>query len=333
MKTILVTGGAGYIGLHTCLELLKNDYDVIAIDNLCNNTRPDHAIIRKITGRDMQFITGDILDDKFLNALFSKYSIYAVLHFAGLKSAQESNIDPSRYYVNNVCAAITLQRCMEYHGVYRIAFSSSASVYGDNDKAPFCEDLPLLPRHPYGKSKRMVEEILADVQHAGPKWNVAILRYFNAVGAHKSGYIGEKSTGKYFNLMPLMVRVALGFEKELHIYGNDYNTRDGTCIRDYIHVMDLANAHVRVLDKLSGTNGTCIYNLGTGRGYTVLEMVESFERATGRKIPFQFRPRRTGDNAISIADPSRAHIELGWKTRYILNDMCADTWRWCNMKL
>ena len=327
-NTILVTGGAGYIGSHTCIELLQAGYEVVVVDNLANSKEESLKRVQELTGKTLAFHKVDLLNKRELDDVFHKSSIDAVIHFAGLKAVGESVSIPLRYYHNNVTGTLILCNVMEKHKVKNLVFSSSATVYGEPDKVPINEDFPLSATNPYGRSKLMIEEILRDLYSAEPSWNIAILRYFNPVGAHSSGRIGEDPNGIPNNLMPFISRVAVGRLSELPVFGNDYPTQDGTGIRDYIHVMDLANGHLKALEKLSSNPGTVTYNLGTGRGYSVLEVVSSFEQTSEKKIPYKIMGRRPGDAAICYADPSKAERELNWSAKMDLNEMCADVWRW-----
>ena len=325
---ILVTGGAGYIGSHTCLELLQVGFEVIVVDNLSNSKEESLKRVQELTGKTLSFHKVDLLDKKALNAVFDKYSFDAVVHFAGLKAVGESVAIPLRYYHNNVTGTMILCEIMNEHNVKNIVFSSSATIYGDPLKVPITEDFPLSPANPYGSTKFMIETILKDLYHSDKYWNVALLRYFNPVGAHPSGRIGEDPNGIPNNLMPYISQVAVGKLNKLSVYGNDYPTHDGTGIRDYIHVVDLAQGHLVALDKLKTNPGLIIYNLGTGCGHSVLEVIAAFEKASGKKIPYKIVGRRSGDIAICYTDPSKAQKELGWSAERNIDDMCADTWRW-----
>jgi len=325
---LLVTGGAGYIGSHTALVLLEAGHDIVVADNLCNSRVESLRRVEALTGRSIEFHQVDLLDGPGLDAVFRRGPIDAVIHFAGLKAVGESVSQPVRYYHNNVTGTLVLCEVMQRHGVRTIVFSSSATVYGDPHTVPITEDFPLQATNPYGRSKLMIEEILRDVTVADPAWRVAILRYFNPVGAHPSGRIGEDPNGVPNNLVPYIAQVAVGRLPELPVYGDDYPTADGTGVRDYIHVMDLAQGHERALARLAHAPGIYTWNLGTGRGYSVLEMVAAFERASGRRVPYRIMPRRTGDIAACYADPSRAQAELGWSATRGLDAMCEDAWRW-----
>jgi UDP-glucose 4-epimerase len=325
---ILVTGGAGYIGGHTCLELLQAGHEVVVVDNLSNGSEEALRRVQELAGRALTFCRADLLDKEGLRAIFASAPIDAVIHFAGLKAVGESVALPLRYYHNNVTGAINLCEVMGEHGVRNIVFSSSATVYGDPACVPVTESCPLGPTNPYGWTKLMIEQILRDLQAADAGWNVALLRYFNPVGAHASGRIGEDPHDIPNNLVPFVSQVAVGRRAELQVFGGDYPTPDGTGVRDYIHVIDLALAHLRALEKLAERPGVVTYNLGTGRGYSVLEVVGAFERASGRRIPYRIVGRRPGDVAVSYADPALAQRELGWRTERDLDEMCADAWRW-----
>jgi len=328
-STILVTGGCGYIGSHTVLSLLEKGCDVIILDNLKNSHPEVINRIEKLGGKRPDFIEGDIRDKSLLDKIFSSHSISSVVHFAGLKAVGESHIKPLHYYENNVVGSLNLLRAMEQAGVFKLVFSSSATVYGEPLELPINEAHPTSnPASPYGRSKLMVEEILQDLASSDDNWKIAILRYFNPIGAHASGLIGENPNGVPNNLLPYISQVAIGKLKELSIFGNDYPTKDGTGIRDYIHVCDLAEGHSKALDALESTTGVSIWNLGTGNGYSVLEIVQAFEAACGINIPYIIRTRRPGDIAACWADPSKASDELGWKAKLMLSDMMKDTWRW-----
>jgi len=325
---ILVTGGAGYIGSHTCVQLLDAGYEVIILDNFSNSKPVVIKRIRKITGRSFDTITGDILDKKLLEKVFTAYRIDSVIHFAGLKSVPESVGIPLSYFHNNVSGSINLFEAMKEHGIKNIVFSSSATVYGTTDKMPITEDAPLSAVNPYGRTKLMIEDILRDLYISDSSWNIILLRYFNPVGAHRSGLIGEDPNGIPNNLVPYISQVAVGKLKELGVCGTDFPTRDGTGIRDYIHVVDLADGHLKALEKLAKNPGIAAYNLGTGRGTSVLEMVDAFAKAVDRKIPYVIKGRRPGDVAECYSDPSKAERELGWRAVRDIDDMCRDTWNW-----
>lgn len=329
MKTILVTGGAGYIGSHTCVELLAHGYDVVVVDNLSNSHYEALKRVQEIAGRPLTFGQVDVRDRTGLAQVFAQHPVDAVIHFAGLKAVGESVEKPLSYYDNNVSGTLVLCDVMAECGVSALVFSSSATVYGDPASVPIKEDFPTSATNPYGRSKLMVEEILRDLHRADPKWRIALLRYFNPVGAHESGRIGEDPNGIPNNLMPYISQVAVGKLQRLSVYGNDYATSDGTGVRDYIHVMDLAAGHVKALQRLSQIPGESLtVNLGTGRGYSVLEMVRAFEQASGRPVPFQIVGRRPGDIGTCYADPSLAEAMLSWKAARGLDEMCRDAWRW-----
>jgi UDP-glucose 4-epimerase len=325
---ILVTGGAGYIGSHTCVELLNAGYEVVVVDNLSNSKEESLRRVQQITGKTLNFHQVDLLDRQALDSVFASYPIGAVIHFAGLKAVGESVSIPLRYYHNNITGTLILCEVMKAHGVHDIVFSSSATVYGDPQTMPILEDFPLSATNPYGRSKLIIEDILRDLSIADNTMNIAILRYFNPVGAHASGRIGEDPNGIPNNLVPYIAQVAVGKLPYLRAFGNDYPTPDGTGIRDYIHVVDLALGHLKALDKLASNPGVVTYNLGTGRGTSVMEMLAAFERAAGKNIPYQVVARRPGDVPTSYADPAKAERELGWKAMRGIDEMCADTWRW-----
>ena len=327
-KTILVTGGAGYIGSHTCIELQASGYEVLVLDNFSNSSPEALRRVEQISGKPLTLVEGDILDAELLARLFAEYAIEAVIHFAGLKAVGESVQQPLRYYHNNVAGTLTLCEAMQRAGVRNLVFSSSATVYGDPAELPLREDMPTSATNPYGRSKLMIEELLKDLHRSEPGWNIALLRYFNPVGAHPSGLIGEDPSGTPNNLMPYIAQVAVGLRAALQVFGSDYPTPDGTGVRDYIHVMDLASGHVRALEWLAKGQGVRAFNLGTGQGYSVLEMVKAFERASTRPVAYNLVDRRPGDVASCYADPSRAEAELGWQAKQGVEQMCADTWRW-----
>ena len=313
---ILVTGGAGFIGSHTCVELQESGYDVVVLDNLCNSSEKSLERVEAITGKKVTFYKGDILDRDILGRIFEKEDIECCIHFAGLKAVGESVQKPWEYYYNNISGTLTLVDEMRKHGVKNIIFSSSATVYGDPAQIPITEECPKGQcTNPYGWTKSMLEQILTDMQKADPEWNVILLRYFNPIGAHPSGTMGENPSGIPNNLMPYITQVAVGKLKELSVFGNDYDTPDGTGVRDYIHVMDLASGHVAALKKIKEKAGLCIYNLGTGVGYSVLDIVKNFEEANHVKIPYVIKPRRAGDIATCYADASKAKRELGWEAK------------------
>ena len=326
---ILVTGGAGYIGSHTCLELLNQGHEVVVVDNLCNSGEEALNRVKELTGKDLAFYEADILDKEALNRVFDQEKIDAVIHFAGLKAVGESVAKPLEYYHNNITGTLVLCDVMRSHGVKKIIFSSSATVYGDPAFIPITEDCPKGKiTNPYGQTKSMLEQVLTDLHVADPEWNVILLRYFNPVGAHESGRIGEDPTGIPNNLTPYITQVAVGKLKEVNVFGNDYDTPDGTGVRDYIHVMDLAIGHVKALQKFADKPDVYIYNLGTGRGYSVLEMIQAFSKAVGHDIPYVIKPRRAGDIATCYADATKAKNELGWTAERGIDEMCQDAWRW-----
>lgn len=330
---VLVTGGAGFIGSHTVVELLQADYQVVIVDDLSNASAKVLDRIRTIVGDDaaarMTFYEADVNDRAALARIFDAHHPSRVIHFAGYKAVGESVTKPVEYYANNIGNTLTLVDVMREHGCKDIIFSSSATVYGDPDSLPLTEESPKKPAtNPYGWTKWMIEQILTDLHTADPEWNVVLLRYFNPIGAHPSGLIGEDPTGIPNNLMPYITQVAVGKLKELGVFGNDYNTPDGTGVRDYIHVVDLAKGHVKALQALERHCGVAIYNLGTGHGYSVLDVVNAFQKATGIHIPYSIKPRRPGDIDIYYSDPTKAKRELGWEAKLSLEDMCADAWRW-----
>ena len=325
---ILVTGGAGYIGSHTCVELLQNGYEVIVVDNLCNSKEESIHRVQEITGKSLTFYNVDLLDREHLDEVFSKHSIQVVVHFAGLKSMGESVSIPLKYFHNNVSGTLILLEVMKKYNTHNIVFSSSAGVYGEVNKVPITEDSPLNVLNPYSRTKLMIEDILRDLYVAEKEWNIAILRYFNPVGAHPSGQIGEDPNDIPNNLTPYVAQVAAGRHPFVRVWGNDYPTPDGTGIRDYIHIMDLAAGHIKALEKFEQNPGQVTYNLGTGRGYSVMEVIAAFEKACQQKIPYKIMDRRPGDAAISYADPTKANQELNWYAKRTLEDMCTDAWRW-----
>ena len=325
---ILVTGGAGYIGSHTVVELLVEGFDLLILDNLSNGSPKVIGRIEQITGKRPNLVVGDVRDSCLLKQLFLEYSIDSVIHFAGLKAVGESVAHPMRYYENNVVGSLALFQAMTEAGIHRLVFSSSATVYGDPPSVPIREDFPLQATNPYGRSKLIIEDMLRDISHADPRWRVALLRYFNPVGAHSSGLIGEDPQGIPSNLMPYVSQVAVGRRPELSIFGGDYPTHDGTGIRDYIHVVDLARGHLAALNALDRLAGAVPINLGTGRGYSVLDVLGAFERASGRKVPYRIVERRPGDVATCYADPSVARGVLGWSAGMDMAKMCEDSWRW-----
>lgn len=325
---ILVTGGAGYIGSHTAVELLNAGHEVIILDNLSNSSKVSMDRVKQITGKDLVFYEVDLLDVEKLNEVFDKESIDAVIHFAALKAVGESVEKPLLYYKNNITGTLNLCEAMTNHGVKNIVFSSSATVYGAPEVVPITEDSPLSTTNPYGSTKLMMEGILQDLHTADPSWNVVILRYFNPIGAHKSGLIGEDPKGIPNNLVPYITQVAVGKLEALSVFGDDYDTADGTGVRDYIHVVDLAVGHVDALKKLNPGDGVSIYNLGTGNGYSVLDMVKAFSDVVGHEIAYTIKPRRAGDIATVYADAKKANEEIGWSAKRDLKEMCEDSWRW-----
>lgn len=327
-RTILVTGASGYIGSHTCVALLQAGYQVIALDNLCNSAREALVRVERIAGRDLSFFQADVRDRAALDAILGQNDIDAVIHFAGLKSVGESAAKPLAYFQNNVGGTLNLLEALSAARVKRLVFSSSATVYGAPDAVPISETAALRVTNPYGRSKLMAEELLADLSRSDPEWRIGILRYFNPVGAHPSGQIGEDPRGTPNNLMPYIAQVAIGRRAHLVVFGADYPTADGTGVRDYIHVMDLALGHVAALDRLFGQTEGFTVNLGTGQGHSVLEAVKAFEAASGRHVPYEIAPRRAGDIATCYADPARAQALLGWRAERTLEEMCADQWRW-----
>ena len=326
---ILVTGGAGFIGSHTCVELLDAGYEVIVLDNLYNSSQKAIDRIEEITGKQVEFVQADMADREALEKIFTENEIGAVIHFAGYKAVGESVRKPVEYYTNNIAGTLVLTDEMRKHGVKNIIFSSSATVYGDPAFVPITEECPKgVCTNPYGWTKWMLEQILTDIQKADPEWNVILLRYFNPIGAHKSGLIGEDPKGIPNNLVPYVAQVAIGKLPCLGVFGDDYDTPDGTGVRDYIHVVDLAKGHVKAIEKLADKEGVSVYNLGTGNGYSVLEVVHAFEKACGHEIPYEIRPRREGDIAQCYCDPTKARDELGWVAEYGIEEMCEDSWRW-----
>ncbi len=329
MAKVLVTGGAGYIGSHTCVELLQAGHEVIVLDNLSNSSEEALHRVQQLTQKSLVFIQGDIRDHQVLDQIFDEYKIDAVIHFAGLKAVGESQQVPLVYFDNNIAGSIALVQAMQKAQVYRLVFSSSATVYDEANISPLKEEMPTgMPSNNYGYTKLMVEQILEKLSIADERWSIALLRYFNPVGAHQSGQIGEDPQGIPNNLMPYITQVAVGRREKLSIYGSDYDTVDGTGIRDYIHVVDLANAHLCALNNCLNSQGCRAWNIGTGQGSSVLQVKNAFEAVNQVKIPFEFVPRRTGDVAISFADNSRAMAELGWQPRYTLEDMLKDSWKW-----
>jgi UDP-glucose 4-epimerase len=325
---ILITGGAGYIGSHTCVELLNNGYEVIIVDNFLNSKPEVLKRIKEITNRDFKFYEGDLLNRDNLNQIFIENKIEMVIHCAGVKAVGESVNIPLKYYYNNIVGTLILCEFMMKHKIKKIVFSSSATVYGMNNVSPLVEDLPLNTTNPYGSTKLMIEQILRDIYISDPEWSVAFLRYFNPIGAHKSGKIGEDPNGIPNNLMPYITQVAVGKRHKLNVFGSDYDTHDGTGVRDYIHVVDIAKGHLKALEKIMTTTGIEAYNLGTGVGYSVLDVVKNFEKATGQRIPYVLTDRRPGDIDKCYADATKAFKELAWKAEKNLEDMCRDSWRW-----
>ncbi|MDY3121777.1 UDP-glucose 4-epimerase GalE [Suipraeoptans intestinalis] len=331
-KKILITGGAGYIGSHTAVELLESGYEVVIYDNLSNSSEESVRRVQRITGKAVTFYKGDVLEEELLKSVILQERIDAVLHCAALKAVGESVEKPLEYYHNNITGTLTLIKVMKETGVWNLVFSSSATVYGNPVEIPITEACPKgACTNPYGWTKSMMEQIMMDIQKADPRWNVILLRYFNPVGAHKSGEIGEDPRGIPNNLMPYISQVAVGKLERLGVFGNDYDTPDGTGVRDYIHVVDLAKGHVKAIAYLFTDPGLEIINLGTGTGYSVLDMVRAFAKACGKEIPYEIRPRRSGDIATCYADPAKAEKVLGWKAEKGLEEMCEDTWRWQSM--
>ena len=327
--TILITGGTGFIGSHTVVSLLKSGFNAVILDNLCNSSANILPRLEKITGKSVPFYQGDIRDREVLRQIFAEHDIDAVIHFAGLKAVGESVAEPMKYYDNNVSGSLVLAEEMARAGVFKIVFSSSATVYGDPGKVPYTEDMqPGDTTSPYGTSKSMVERILTDIQKADPRWSVILLRYFNPIGAHESGLIGEQPNGIPNNLLPYICQVASGKLPQLSVFGNDYPTPDGTGMRDYIHVMDLAEGHVAAMQAKIDVSGVHLFNLGSGRAYSVLEIIRAFEAASGLTIPFQIKPRRDGDLACFYADPAYTKAQTGWETKRDLAQMMEDSWRW-----
>ena len=327
---ILVTGGAGYIGSHTCVELLNNDYEVVVVDNLYNSCEEALRRVEKITGKTLTFYEGDLLDQDMLETVFEKERPEAVIHFAGYKAVGESVEKPIEYYHNNLTGTLLLCDTMRKFDCKKMVFSSSATVYGDPAFVPITEDCPKgVITNPYGQTKSMIEQILTDIQVSDPEWNVTLLRYFNPIGAHSSGLIGEDPKGIPNNLVPYIARVAVGKLEKLGVFGDDYDTPDGTGVRDYIHVVDLAAGHVQALRHMKP--GVSIYNLGTGHGYSVLDVVKAYSKACGKEIPYEIKPRRAGDIATCYSDPSKAKRELGWEAKYGIEEMCRDSYHWQSM--
>lgn len=328
---VLVAGGAGYIGSHTCVELLDEGYEVVIVDNLCNSNKEVINRIEELTGKKPKFYEIDITDREKLEVVFKENKIDSVIHFAALKAVGESVSKPLEYYSNNLINTLVLLDLMKKYNVKKFVFSSSATVYGDPHTCPILEDFPLSVTNPYGRTKLIIEDMLRDMCKADETLDVAILRYFNPIGAHKSGRIGEEPDGIPNNLMPYITKVAIGQLKELSVFGDDYNTHDGTGVRDYIHVVDLALGHIKALEKLEQNPGLVTYNLGTGKGYSVLDLVKALSNASKKEVPYKIVGRREGDVAMCYADPSKAESELGWKAKYGIDEMCQDSWRWQSM--
>ena len=329
---ILVTGGAGYIGSHTCVELLNAGYDVVVVDNLYNASAKALDRVREITGKDLTFYEADVLDAPKMDEIFKKEQVDCVIHFAGLKAVGESVVKPLEYYKNNINGTLVLCEAMRKNGCKNIIFSSSATVYGNPAFIPITEECPKgTPTNPYGWTKWMIEQILTDLHTADPEWNVILLRYFNPIGAHKSGLMGEDPKGIPNNLLPYVAQVAIGKLKCLGVFGDDYDTPDGTGVRDYIHVVDLAAGHVKAINKIKENPGVKIYNLGTGKGYSVLDVVKAFSKACGHDVPYEIKPRRAGDISTCYSDATLAKKELGWEAKYDIDEMCEDSWRWQTM--
>jgi UDP-glucose 4-epimerase len=327
---VLVTGGAGYIGSHTCIALHEAGFDFVVFDNLCNSSKESLARVEKIIDKKIEFVEGDIRSKEDMRGVFSRYDIDSVIHFAGLKAVGESVEKPLEYYDNNINGTLVLCQVMNEFGCKKIVFSSSATVYGDPHTTPIKEDFPLSATNPYGRTKLFIEEILRDIYKSDNSFKIILLRYFNPVGAHKSGLIGEDPNGVPNNLMPFIAQTAVGKREYLSVFGDDYDTVDGTGVRDYIHVVDLANGHLKALEKLPSLKEVLTLNLGTGNGYSVLEMIKAFERASGKKVAYKIAPRREGDIAKCFADPSYAKEVLGWSAKKGIDEMCEDSWRWQN---
>lgn len=328
---VLVAGGAGYIGSHTAIELLESGYEVVIVDNLSNSNSIVVDRIKELSKKPVKFYNIDIRNKDEMHVVFKENNIESIIHFAALKAVGESVEKPIEYYSNNLISTLNLFELMREYGVKKFVFSSSATVYGDPHTCPILEDFPLSVTNPYGRTKLMIEQMLVDISKADKSLDIALLRYFNPVGAHKSGRIGEEPNGVPSNLMPYITKIAVGKLKELSVYGNDYPTHDGTGVRDYIHVLDLAAGHVKALQKLGENPGLVVYNLGTGKGYSVLDLVKAFSKASGKEIPYKIVGRRAGDVAMCYADSSKAEKELGWKAKYELEEMCEDSWRWQSM--
>ena len=325
---VLVTGGAGFIGSHTNVELLNVGYDVVVVDNLINSSKESLKRVEKLTGKKITFYEADLLDEKTLDDIFAKEDINSVIHFAALKAVGESCEIPIRYFDNNLSGTINLLKVMDRHNVKSLVFSSSATVYGKPESVPIREDFPLSVSNPYGRTKLITEDMLRDIYQSDNEWNIALLRYFNPIGAHESGEIGENPHGIPNNLLPYVSKVAAGLLECVNVFGDDYDTPDGTGVRDYIHIQDLASGHIKALEKLAAKPGLVTYNLGTGVGYSVLDIIHNFEKACGKKIPYRIAPRRPGDIDMCYADPSKAEKELGWKAERGIDKMCEDAWRW-----
>ena len=327
--SILVTGGAGYIGSHTCVELLNQGFEVVVLDNLCNSSREALRRVTEITGKQVTFYEADMADRTALDRIFQEQSIDTVIHFAGLKAVGESVVKPLEYYINNVTGTLVLCEAMRAHGVKKLVFSSSATVYGNPHTVPITEEFPLSVTNPYGRSKLILEDMLRDIAAADQEWKIILLRYFNPIGAHESGKIGEDPRGIPNNLVPYVAQVAIGKLEQVGVFGNDYATIDGTGVRDYIHVVDLAKGHCKAIQRLNTMEqAISVYNLGTGHGYSVLEIILSYEKAARRRIPYMMKPRRPGDIAACYADTSLAEKELGWRAEKGIEEMCLDSWRW-----
>ena len=325
---ILVTGGAGFIASHTNVELLNAGYDVVVVDNLVNSSRESVARVEELTGKKISFYEEDLLNEKAIDAIFEKENIDSVIHFAALKAVGESCQIPLRYFDNNLTGTLNLLKVMEKHGVKSIVFSSSATVYGKPESVPIREDFPLSVSNPYGRTKLIIEDMLRDIYKSDNEWDIALLRYFNPIGAHESGMIGENPHGIPNNLLPYVAKVAAGQLECVNVFGDDYDTPDGTGVRDYIHVVDLATGHIKALEKLVTHPGLVTYNLGTGVGYSVLDIIKNFEKACGKEIPYKITPRRPGDIDMCYADPTKAKEELGWEATRSIDKMCEDAWRW-----
>ncbi|MED4051938.1 UDP-glucose 4-epimerase GalE [Priestia megaterium] len=326
--SILVTGGAGYIGSHTCLELLSAGYEIVVIDNLCNSKPESLKRVSELAKKDFKFYNGDLLDEKIVEKVFSENTIDAVIHFAGLKAVNESITVPLHYYHNNITATLILCQIMKKYNVKKMIFSSSANVYGIPKQVPVTEESPLGPTNPYGRTKLIIEEILRDLYISDHTWSISLLRYFNPIGAHESGKIGEDPNATPNNLMPYINQVAIGKREKVNVFGKDYNTHDGTGVRDYIHVVDLAKGHLKALERVLQTTGIDVFNLGTGVGYSVIDLIKSYENITSQKIPYNFTCRRAGDSDKCYADVTKAKEILDWQTTKNLSDMCRDSWNW-----